>query len=242
MIRASHRSINRFFFTPSTDKPISNGSVVDAYFFSPLLKCLSLAVCCKQAIISFVIGLNFHYYPATIFRSVIPIIVNSVNAVIERWSITHIIKEVIKRLKPAIANSYASTAIMFKTFFILIKASGFHRVVSEIFRSAVQSVLGKSFGSNFVIPAPARFCVAGSKIVELNGNRIATLTDTIPDSTSAIGFIRCSGYYGKTVEFLTDSVDNFRHKLLSAKVTLIRYVAVIQRNHFQPLSLATGVL
>lgn len=60
--------------------------------------------------------------PPTIVRGVIAIVVNSVDAVLARWSLAHVFKKILEGM-PSLANGYASSAVIEILGMVGIRAS-----------------------------------------------------------------------------------------------------------------------
>ena len=165
-------------------------------------------------------GLLFYCCPSTILRTVVTIIVDTVNTVTRSWSRPHIFIEVFKRVFPLMAYSYTSTAISMITNIFWIVTTSLHIIPNAIFWSFTQIMGRISFYKLFNSKASTTRSVSIPKRATGNNVGIPTRTQTFPHCYSIAAF--SFGNYSKSTKFLSGKIDELRHNNLQAKVASIK--------------------
>ncbi len=172
-------------------------------------------------------SLFFYGSPLTIFRGIIAIIINPVNAVFRRWRSSHIFEEVFKRMKPTVANLYSTTTITMKQFIFRIITSKLNTYPSTICFRFTHSMSCASMSNIFhyismIASAAYRFLCC--KRTPVNNHNISARTFTLPPDFFFP--VRCSFNNGKSSKSLAGKVFKCWHNNLQAKVASIKgYVA-----------------
>jgi hypothetical protein len=100
------------FLTPTDIRSVFDKLVRNGMHICPFRERPRFSVECNQTIVSSVVLLFFHCCPATIFRRVWAIIVDSINRVLRARWITHVFIKFFKRITPSIADENAATTII----------------------------------------------------------------------------------------------------------------------------------
>jgi hypothetical protein len=106
-------SCKSFFKRPTFFNSFSNTSPIQANFSSPFSSSKSFSIECYHSRISSIVRVFRSCNPATIFRRVISIIVNSVNLMNVARAWPHIFVKVLKTINPSFANRYSTSTITF---------------------------------------------------------------------------------------------------------------------------------
>lgn len=89
----------------------------------PACNSVSLPVDCKHTVAPGVVCLFNNSSPSTVFRLVVPVVVDAVNRMFWGWSVPHVFKEIFKGFLPSIANLYSPTSILLVGCVVRFKAS-----------------------------------------------------------------------------------------------------------------------
>lgn len=111
---------------PSFVQSFLNGTSVEAKSFTPLCCCKRVAIVCYEIIALSIRAILRHSDPSAIIRSVVIIIIDSINLMKFRRSWPHICVEQSKRINPSFTNLYPPKTISFIRCRFGVKASGFH--------------------------------------------------------------------------------------------------------------------
>lgn len=108
------------FLLDSPSKPMPSSFA--SWVYGPMVKSFNFAKCIYLNTVSFVIGIFFHANKSAVIRRITTIIIDSIKA--NAFSMFERLSPFIEwlKLKPFIANSYSSCAIVFKGSIIRIKA------------------------------------------------------------------------------------------------------------------------
>lgn len=127
------------FNRPTALESFTNGAFCDSNSSRPLGYITGNSVEGDRGIVRAVVALLPHSRPSAIFRTVWPVIINTVNSA-AFWSRPHISVKVFKRFKPSVTYKYASAAVSRVSGIVRVKASGFKANPCFINGSAVHSV------------------------------------------------------------------------------------------------------
>jgi len=160
--------------------------------------------------------LRYVINPSAIRRFVITVIVNSVDTKANR-AITHVGEELLKRIKPNLANLNASASVVLVTRLIRVCASSLYSFPAMILNSVRQAMLktcSTSFSRHFFKQAPARFYTLRNEVVPTDRFERSAVTNTVPHDI-AVFVISTFTEYGKAIKNLTREVGIMLHNILS---------------------------
>lgn len=104
--------------------------------FCPFNKAHRFSIAGQESIIPFISMLFFARSPSAIVRFVVAVIVReAVNAVLWRWSWSHVGQECFKGIKPSLANGYSPSSPFGIIMAITVVASCFHPLPNSVFRA-----------------------------------------------------------------------------------------------------------
>jgi len=151
---------NRLFVVYAPTQSQVNCVIRKTCFIAPLLNGLIFAKRLNKSSISSVFCLLCSRYPFAVFRKITQIVVNSFNRMTIRFS-SHISKKIIV-IKPSVANSYSSTAIIFVCLARRQIASFFNSFPYLICRSSFATTsMAMCFGSHDKSITEPKFIVKG---------------------------------------------------------------------------------
>lgn len=167
----------------------------------PFGYCMTYSIALHFNIFASVIRLFFWKSPSAIFRLIVTIIVNSINAVFGSGRLSHIGKEVIKHM-PAFANCNPSASVIpiALRFWIFASVQNCKPCPVDFCSSFFMSDAQASTGFNFPLSQMLRF------------NRFRVAAFTFAEKVTYC-FRQVSFYYSKTTELLAREVNKFRHNL-----------------------------
>lgn len=152
-------------------------------------------------IVSAVAALCFLVCPPAVAGFVVPVVVDPVEAVLWRWPLTHVSKEVAERGAPPIAYVDAATAIERISLVLLIAAAGDHPGPGFVLGR-----VGLSVGYDPIGPgASARFDFAGAEGIRANLRLFAAIAYAPPKHARSTSPDRLNG--GQTVELLPGNIN-----------------------------------
>ena len=135
------------FGTPSLIKPALERCWADIGLPSPLSERLGLPSCVNNSVRSAVVCLGHNSSPSAIIRSVVAIIVNSVNRMLRGWPVSHVIVKGLERLSPSSAKTNASFSIIREIMVRLAKASFLNAAPRSVLRRSIHPMSFTSFRS-----------------------------------------------------------------------------------------------
>ena len=158
---------NRRLYRPSvTANPAAKGIVLACFpsekVFFQIVFC---AFNCYANCVGFIVGLFSGRGPSAITRLIMPINVNSINAVAVRWPWP---KVFIERFKIFIEEFYASRSVVFIIRSAFVGAPEFCARKNSHFDAFVQTMNGLSCPTFFVPKTSAAFCGPPCKVVRMN--------------------------------------------------------------------------
>lgn len=175
---------------------------------SPFRKSLRLSVICKDSTISFVIRLLDQRCPSTVLRRVGAGYVNPVDLRLRVRGSAHISKEILERVKPALANGNSDGAIARIVIASLVIASLFHSLPARVALMIHHAVFKIAD-----FRASAANDGSAPKIPGADNLRISTFAFTKPIHT--FEFVLGAVKRGKAIEFLSSQIQKFRHMALA---------------------------
>lgn len=145
------------FYSPTSFDSSQKRMRPEPSFIRPLLQCLSFAECSQEMIVSTIVTLFHGSCPSAVLLVVPKIVIFPINAVLGRWRISHILKEILKGLFPSFAYANPAASVLVIAASILVAASLPHRAPDSI-ESAFALPMGCiSFYANsaLLLPVPA---------------------------------------------------------------------------------------
>ncbi len=130
-----NRNVDRIFNRPTSCQSRSKRTNINSGVCAPVLQAQSFPFVCQHHIISPVAILLATSSPSGIARLVIPFFVwIAINAVPERWSLTHVLQKCLKRISPPCAHLNAFQTILLVAFNETIVASLLHHAPRTVCR------------------------------------------------------------------------------------------------------------
>ncbi len=189
------------FWDTKLSRPFGNGQV--------------LAVICDAMICRLVISLFGLGRPAAIPWRVWAIVVNAIQAMIDRWSWSHIGKKVLKRCSPSFANSDSTSTVSRVGAIVRFVTANVRLSPGMILRTARQAMFSRCylgrFACTFSLQAPTTLRFSRTEVA-CRGNRcIAARTPTLPKGIVPFALYMCGpidlSNNNKTPKALTGQVN-----------------------------------
>ncbi len=191
------------FGRPSSFESAMDCTLGYIYNFRPFCYCLCLIVESYEAIRSLISMLLSRCRPSAIFWRVVTIIINSINRIFRGWSLSHISKKVLKRINPALTDSYSASTVIFILINIFIVASLFYTNPDFIFRDTVFAMFGSLF---FLVTTTTYSCFSFSfQFIATDNFRISTFTLAFPASSSIFNVRKFNHF--QSSKFLPCEID-----------------------------------
>ncbi len=150
--------------------------------------------------------------PSTVIRRVWSVVVIAVDRMLSCGFRTHIGKEVLKRIKPSLADGNSTCAVIVEGVILSVETSGFHSLPRQMLRSACQSMRPGNISKAVTRrEAPATDGHAFSEVITVNslGCAAASTPDNPSGFASAFRVIGASND-GQFAECLTSYLEK-RH-------------------------------
>lgn len=161
---------------PSLGYSVTQRARLHAYFFGPLRNAFCLFVIGHKYVSRRIPALLFRCGPSAVLGSVIPVAVDSVNAVFRGGRFSHVFQEIFK-LVPAFADLYPSAPINFPLSRLGVETSSFHPGPRPVNPCSKHSMLW----SADMMRASTGICVARQQRIGSNYLCGATVTEAFPD-------------------------------------------------------------
>lgn len=186
---------------PVSDNSIPKGTRVHFDLSRPSGDGHCLPIVCQKDIVSLVIPLFLFCSPGDIARFVMPIVQFSLNRMRSAWSLSNVVQEFFKRVKPKFNSTQG---IVFRIGAIRISASVFCRSIRSVFGWIVSPQVCSTRTENVAMRASTASGVCFRKVTDIGGNDIATLATTEPSAFPGEAN-RC-----QTTVFPSGSIDKVR--------------------------------
>lgn len=161
---------------------------------------------------SSIVDIGFPFYPSTVGRFVVAIVIYSVNLVFFRWLLAHIGNKVSERLFPSFTHFNTPAAVVFVSSIILVLASpleGCPRFISCCMPKPVPIV---SRSSLFVIPAPTTPWVPPLECMAGRTDHLSAITLASPQNLHSVGVVGALVTKScQSTEPLASDVNKFAH-------------------------------
>lgn len=190
---------------------------------------------------SSVVALLFGRCPPAILRGVIPAGVNALNrhVIARHWPKISI--EILKRIKPSVADTNPSAAVVRERNVVCVQASLLHGAPRLPFGGVCHSVL-ECFRdhSNFTLNTSTRFAPSTNELRANNGDFVSAFANAVPLNFPGIGSLRCLLQYRESIEAFARQIKFLPQNIL--RMNIARVCGAWQSNtefDFRPLNLAT---
>ena len=183
-------------YGPSSLQPMGNDAIGKSEPVAPFGHAKSLATIGERLVIGFVATVGFRCHPSAIVRGISEAVINAVDAVLIGRRVSHIIKEVLKRV-PSLADGYAIFRILCEGR-IAGSIAAPHHAVPDI----VNSAIGKSVGFVSASAGAERLAVqrggssgcfvpaiTNTEIARVGAGKVIGATDHGKHSESATDFV-----------------------------------------------------
>lgn len=178
----------------------------------PVRQCVGSTIDTNDVVISFVIALLLKCRPSNVTRFVIPVIIDTIQRMLGRWTLAHVIQERSEN-PPASTNLDAAPTILMIIRRSLVGASLNHPRPDAILGCAIQPMSKIGFRSPLTRPcsleAPARFGFSASEVNTKHNRVVPAIASTMPVATKPRRMSRA--HYPKKRESLIRQIDNFAH-------------------------------
>ncbi len=204
---------------------------------SPVVSCHRLALKSNKYTSTSVVSLLKWCSPPTILRTVVSVVVYSVDR-FSLWSISHIREKVTKRIVPSITDFNPAFSVNIIFSIVRVIASLPQTSPSFMLRSTTHAMRFMANPVYMIIffNATTRCCVAACKITASYSGFSATITKAFPRCRfNAMNLFS----NGEAVESLTDSINNFCHNNLRKITRRMKMWQADTESAFQSLNLAT---
>lgn len=156
--------------------------------------------------------LRLRQCPSAVARLVVPVHVNSVNAMGAGRAQAHVRPKSRERVEPALAHSNATPSVL-RIFAVRRSVTaGLHALPRLVFGSARTAVLGESGDRQLALQASARGHSAGQQVSRVDLFFAATRTVTQPPRTFHFSGLRDATHNRQATEVLAGQVLQFRHE------------------------------
>jgi len=160
--------------------------------------------------------------PSAVGRFVVAIIVDPVKGMLNSRFAADVVKEVLKRSSPPVADGNPSSAIPLVPDCVWVVAPSVHTRPSQMFRCSAHSMCGVSGNQNIANKTATRFRLTFSKVVRRYLYRVPARAFTQPNNKTILAFGSFS-YCGQFSKYLTRKVYGFRHCYLRWVIAIHNY-------------------
>lgn len=175
-----------------------------------------------------VVGLDMCGRPSDVAWPVVPVGVDPVQRMRERWSRSHVLEELLKGRAPRLANGYAASAVVLIVRALVAVAAGKHRRPRTIFRRASHAVLGielrehapGALAEERSAARRAGCLIANPQMVPEDSYHVPAGAAAHPVSAALSGHVRAHFNNGQAPVCAADLVVNFRASTGAAKSRL----------------------
>lgn len=186
----SNRSRQRALWRPSIPKDaLTKAFMIYPCYLRPFSYRMSHAIVSDCVGTSPVICLFGFGRPTAIFRAIVAIVINPINRVIRRGAESHICKEVLKGVTPALANRDASSSIPFVSNAIRVLAARLHALPGMVFSRVMPTMLARIFarlGYHLKFETTTTFRIPTSEISRTHDSLPPTFAEAQPFGNAGI--------------------------------------------------------
>ena len=204
---------NSFFMFPPMSKSIMNSLHTNSRKSAPLGDSIFFTVDVEKNVFSSIVGLFKACPPYAIIRVIPLAVVNSFYGKVVSRFITHVRKEIFKRI-PSFTNFYTPISVIRELFIGWVVTPLFHAHPNGIFWRVGTTVDCKSFNIEFRPKASAGLGSSISQGYAKGSFSPATITNAIPHG-SVLDIVLCPADHSKPSKFLTRKVFKIAHKITS---------------------------
>ena len=188
--------------------------------FSNSVRLVAISVLSNVALIVVLLGASS---PTTISRFVSFFVINALYGVLWSWTYSHIGKEVLERVTPAVTDRNASASVVRIRFILWIQAACLYMAPDIIFWRFCHAVSGSSFNRLFNAYAATGFGVSHSQVRTIYDGCISTIAETFPIMArviSRINHFASVAYSNKTTKTFSSKVNDLRHNVTSMNIII----------------------
>ena len=203
---------NSFFMWATPLNSTTNSAKWGMANFCPLSHAQCDAIKCYFNIRPLVIALLLLRSPSNIVRFIIAIIIYAINRMFRGRPFANMVIKCHEIIFPFIANSYASTTIIFKGFIVRIVTTLKNIAPYAIFRSMRHAMSVSILFKRFFGKATATFCMTIANICTVNRRYFTASASANPTSFALFG-IFSSFNNSKTSKSFSGKINKFRHDI-----------------------------
>lgn len=222
-----HRRDERFSHLPSSIETAAKNGGLYSEFLRPVFKAHGSTIMRQEASAAPIPSLLFVRCPSHVARFVVAIVVDSLKRVLTAWARPHVGVKVCKRLSPAVAYHYATTAVIFICLACGYVAPCLHGQPDIMLASSAAAMRLPGSAVNIAHCASTAFAVSPAQVAGVHGTLSSACAATQPhDLSISLAVVRDDRVQ---TERLTCQVfetrAGWKYNLLSHDVTLLERVA-----------------
>lgn len=205
-------SSKRPFNCPTAPKSGIQNAAADTNFVDPILQDHRFAVERYDVVASIMTQLLGSCRPNAVCRTIVSVVIDTIQRVFWRWSPSNVCKEIRKSVfsKPAITNSYPSTTVIVEPDVFRVSAPFTHSAPNRKFCRVRQPVRYVTFGRGFPQQTTAALGSFLNKTVGNNGYFISAGASTEPICSISTGHTASfTAYNCQPSENLPDKINRF---------------------------------
>lgn len=172
------------FDAPSIVNASAQSTEIESQFSLPLNERLSFTVKGNKMGRTLIISLLNGSCPITILRSVVTVVILAFQRVLPTGSFAHILKKMLKRVKPTLANGNPTSAIVFILGRFDVQATIFHSLPNAVSGRTAHAVRHDAIPPLVSPKTAATFRCTAPQSTPCGSRELATLTATKPLSES----------------------------------------------------------
>jgi len=187
MTTIANRNLDSIFNRPSSRQSSMERIDINSCAITPIFLAQSFSFVCQHNIAAHVSVLLVTSSPSAIARFVIAIFVwITINAMQERWSLTHVLKKRFKRISPSIAHLNALQTIRLVIFNKRIVASLLHHAPRTVCRRRGFTMRDWTFAVQRVSQAAAAYTAFTAKAATGYSTKSTALASTVPHGSTLL--------------------------------------------------------
>jgi len=190
---------------PSAFKAFRQGAAINLESSRPLANAQSLSIKSDEAISPCVVALLKPGSPLTICWFVTKIVVEALNRMFRSWALPHVLKEVFKAVKPAVAYCDATPSVIMPAITCWPAASIYHSSPDQEFGSVRQTMLKVPCSECFAVPAAATSRVTAREVCSSNSGDVSAFAQAFPSAALPVSTWEIL-YCGEVVKLLAGKI------------------------------------
>lgn len=180
-------SSQRLFCAPSVVKSEFDGCSPNACYTAPLCRMFCYAVKGDESVSSNVCLLFKSGCPTTVIRSIALRIVYSVNRMLRGRPLAHILKERVKAIRPAFADSNSARSVGSVGLISTVQAAPFDATPYFVLGCAGKAMAARINAYDLISKAAAAFAKSFSEIADKHFSLCAAVTSAQPVALAQVG-------------------------------------------------------